>query len=177
MNGTALMDALHSSDFVNDDGHLISMFASGSIAFSTTTNMRIGATHSLDAVMQMMTVFPARTQFGSSSDDFAYMPLADPPGFPSFLASSSCCTDPGAVYTRCCPLGCDINHRLSNITGWYANVSLVAGGVSAAQCLLCPPGTWAPINAPNCFACAASQWCGLGTPALVLLHGSAKNCL
>lgn len=147
MDADAFRTLLRTSDFATTgNGVLLTGFASGPIVFDSlaSTNNRIGAPGQED-VMQIWSLFPARVRFASSVDNFVIKALIGPPSYPNYLATSTCCTDPG----------------------WGPTRYTTAAGAPRVACLPCTAGMWAPIGAPHCFNCSEGMWCALGAPMQV----------
>jgi hypothetical protein len=91
-NASVLIEAIRGTDFTqNDDGHLLTLLASGGIAWDPEFNTRFGADGTGD-YMQMLAPFPTRTRFGTSVNNFDFLPQLNPPNFPDFIPASVCCT-------------------------------------------------------------------------------------
>jgi hypothetical protein len=145
LNAIELIESIRSTDFTqNQDGHLLTLLASGAISWVSDSNLRIGATGTGD-YMQMLVPWPVRTRFGTSVDNYNFLPQLDPPNFPNFIPATSCCTA-GGGYTQ-------------------FNTSLKQSkGITLVRCLPCPSGTWSSYAKSVCIPCSSNQWCPLNTP-------------
>jgi hypothetical protein len=151
MDPTSFISALRTQNLVsNDDGHFITPFVTGSVKFDPSSNYRIGAPGQM-GIVQMLSLFPVRRAFQTSSGNFLAQALMNPPNFPNFLDLSNCCLDPG----------------------WHAVLN-TSTNITRVSCLACPPNSWAPISAPMCYPCESGYYCSLGAP---YKHKSTANFL
>jgi hypothetical protein len=145
LNASILIESIRSTDFSqNDDGHLLTFLSSGVVVWDPDNNIRIGATGTGD-YMQMLVPFPNRTRFGTSIDNYNFLPQLDPPNFPDFIPAYASCLAAGSVAF--------VNKTLKPTTG-----------ITYVTCVPCPPNHWIRQGSSDCLPCTSDQWCALNTP-------------